>query len=80
LLLAPHTEAEVPMDVAAQLLGGPQLTAQPARDTTPQLPYLGDDLRRACAQGLTDLDRLTISPLGVDGDPVSIPGAGVPCS
>lgn len=78
LPFTPHAEAEMRLHVAAHPHGGPQLAAQPVRDTTLQLPDLGNDLGLACAQGLTDLDLLTIQATGVDGEPVSIPGAGVP--
>ncbi|MFF1570614.1 glycogen debranching N-terminal domain-containing protein [Streptomyces sp. NPDC058293] len=78
LPIAPHAEAEMRLHVAAHPHGGPQLAAQPVRDTTPQLQRHGDDVGRACAQGLTDLDLLTIPATGVDGEPVSVPAAGVP--
>ncbi|MFF3491823.1 glycogen debranching N-terminal domain-containing protein [Streptomyces sp. NPDC002795] len=78
LSLAPHGRAELRLSVTARPHGGPQLVAAPVRGGESELPDVSGDLDRACAQGLADLDLLTISAPGVDGEPVSIPAAGVP--
>ncbi|WP_327669185.1 MULTISPECIES: glycogen debranching N-terminal domain-containing protein [unclassified Streptomyces] len=78
LALSPHGRAELRLNVAAHPHGGPQLAADRVRGGAAELIDVSDDLDSACAQGLADLDLLTISAPGVDGEPVSIPAAGVP--
>ncbi|WP_425837166.1 glycogen debranching N-terminal domain-containing protein [Streptomyces fractus] len=82
--LAPHGRAELRLRVTAHPHGGPQIPATRVRGGEAELGDVADDLAElralgaACAQGLADLDLLTISAPGVDGEPVSIPAAGVP--
>ncbi|WP_338693046.1 glycogen debranching N-terminal domain-containing protein [Streptomyces sp. Q6] len=76
--LAPHGRAELRLRVVAHPHGGPQRAAAGA-DEPVRAPALGDDdLGRACARGLADLDLLTIPATGVDGETVAVPAAGVP--
>ncbi|MET8473095.1 glycogen debranching N-terminal domain-containing protein [Streptomyces sp. NPDC006422] len=78
LRLEPHGEAELRLTVTAHPHGGPQLAAEPVRGGEHGLRDAPDDLDKACAQGLSDLDLLTVAVPGLDGEPVSVPAAGVP--
>ncbi|MGY0488332.1 amylo-alpha-1,6-glucosidase [Streptomyces sp. WG-D5] len=78
LRLEPHGRAEVRLRVTAHPHGGPQLAAERVRGGETEHVDPKDDLGRACAQGLSDLDLLTIAVPGLDGETVGVPAAGVP--
>ncbi|WP_455356451.1 amylo-alpha-1,6-glucosidase [Streptomyces sp. SYSU K217416] len=79
--LPPHGQAELRLRVEAHPHGGPAqplLTAgaAPADVSMPEPP--DPDLAAACAQGLADLDLLRVPASGPDGEPVTVPAAGIP--
>ncbi|MEV8314639.1 glycogen debranching N-terminal domain-containing protein [Streptomyces sp. NPDC059900] len=77
--LAAHGQAEVNLRVEAHPSGAvPRPLPTAATDDRPDLPYAEGDLLRACTQGLADLDLLRIQAGGPDGEPVSVPAAGIP--
>ncbi|MGW0800729.1 amylo-alpha-1,6-glucosidase [Streptomyces sp. NPDC002692] len=77
LRLDGHGEAELHLTAHARPNGRPLTeTARPAPETADS--RVGDDLDRACAQGLADIDLLTVAAPGVDGDDVYVPAAGIP--
>ncbi|MET7443110.1 glycogen debranching N-terminal domain-containing protein, partial [Streptomyces sp. NPDC005568] len=80
LPLPPHGEAELRLTVEARPHGVPDATpVAPAPGPVADLPPgEDDDLDRACRQGLADLDLLTVTATGVDGEPVAVPAAGIP--
>ncbi|MFD8294648.1 amylo-alpha-1,6-glucosidase [Streptomyces bauhiniae] len=71
--LAEHGEAELHLTVRTD--PSPLPSAGESRQTAPEAT---DDLARACARGLADIDLLTITVEGVDGEPVRVPAAGIP--
>ncbi|GGV24377.1 aminotransferase [Streptomyces longisporoflavus] len=76
--LPAHGQAEVNLRVEAHPSGGtPQPLPTPAGQL-PELPQAEGDLLRACTQGLADLDLLRITATGPEGEPVSVPAAGIP--
>jgi glycogen debranching enzyme len=80
LPLPPHGEAELRLTVEARPHGVPDVTpvAPAPAPVTDLPPGADDDLDRACRQGLADLDLLTVTATGVDGEPVAVPAAGIP--
>ncbi|MGW6062490.1 amylo-alpha-1,6-glucosidase [Streptomyces sp. NPDC055189] len=78
--LPAHGQAEVNLRVEAHPHGAaPQ--SQPvatSADHSPELAQAEGDLLRACTQGLADLDLLRIHATGPDGEPVTVPAAGIP--
>lgn len=77
LRLDGHGEAELRLTVRAHPHGlpdhAPAVPRAPRRSMT-----AGDDLARAFVRGLDDVDLLTISVTGVDGEAVYVPAAGIP--
>ncbi|MFJ8827861.1 glycogen debranching N-terminal domain-containing protein [Streptomyces sp. NPDC102467] len=87
LALEPHGRADVRLGVVALPHGDPHLPSIVTDRTavhsvgspdTADSPDVSEDLDLACRQGLADLDLLTIAAIGVDGEPVAVPAAGVP--
>ncbi|MEV1026486.1 glycogen debranching N-terminal domain-containing protein [Streptomyces sp. NPDC050264] len=83
IALEPHGRADVHLNVHAHPNGDPLLPAiSTDASDIPLSAEVSDDLDRsldkACLQGLADLDLLTIPATGVDGEPVTVPAAGVP--
>ncbi|MFD4788652.1 glycogen debranching N-terminal domain-containing protein [Streptomyces sp. NPDC058459] len=69
-------EAELELTARARppgLTAPPPAVARPRRETE-----TADDLARTCDRGLADLDLLTITAAGVDGEEVHVPAAGIP--
>ncbi|RDS60629.1 glycogen debranching N-terminal domain-containing protein [Streptomyces sp. M7] len=76
LPLDAHGEADLHLTVHARPHGltEPPATSRPPRPATTAT----DDLTRTCERGLADLDLLTITATGVDGEEVHVPAAGIP--
>jgi glycogen debranching enzyme len=81
LRIEAHDQTELRLTARARPHGLPSETPgatagppAPAR----RRPAPADDLDRACAQGLADLDLLTVPVTGVDGEEVRVPAAGIP--
>lgn len=77
LELAAHAEAELHLTVRAHPHGMPDAAPTSPRTRRTAAPAT-DDLTRACERGLHDLDLLTITVTGVDGEEVQVPAAGIP--
>ncbi|MET9498437.1 glycogen debranching N-terminal domain-containing protein [Streptomyces sp. NPDC006552] len=78
LSLPAHGRAEVRLRVTAHPHGGAPAAALRTDPDARQLDGPGGELGLACAQGLADLDLLTVPATGVAGTPVAVPAAGVP--
>ncbi|MFI6567173.1 glycogen debranching N-terminal domain-containing protein [Streptomyces sp. NPDC050534] len=77
LALAAQAEAHLHLTVQAQPHGLPHpkpVLSRPRPSTAPA----ADDLDRSCERGLRDVDLLTITVTGVDGEAVHVPAAGIP--
>lgn len=77
LALAAQGEAELHLTVHAHPHGLPHGAPLPSRSRAGTAPA-ADDLDRSCERGLSDVDLLTITATGVDGEPVHLPAAGIP--
>ncbi|MFD6293432.1 glycogen debranching N-terminal domain-containing protein [Streptomyces sp. NPDC060235] len=83
LPLEAHGQAELHLTVRAHPHGtAPQPPAAPRHSTSPasrtEAASATDDLARTCERGLADIDLLTISATGLDGETVHVPAAGIP--
>lgn len=81
LPLDAHGETDLHLTVRARPHGRPLSTGNPEQAPRPAAYTKArgtDDLSLACERGLADLDLLTISVTGVDGEDVRVPAAGIP--
>ncbi|MCZ4602633.1 aminotransferase [Streptomyces sp. Lzd4kr] len=77
LALAAQGEADLHLTVHAEPHGLSAAHPVPSRSLPSTAPAT-DDLSRSCERGLRDVDLLTITVTGVDGEPVHVPAAGIP--
>ncbi|MET9107399.1 glycogen debranching N-terminal domain-containing protein [Streptomyces zhihengii] len=77
LPLEAHGACEVHLSVLARPHGQAHVPSALPR-AVPAPVYGTGDLARTCARGLADIDLLTITAAGVDGEHVRVPAAGIP--
>jgi glycogen debranching enzyme len=83
LPLDAHGRAELRLTVRALPHGHVSRTTAPAAERRPRgyesaTAPVSDDLTRTVERGLADLDLLTVPAIGVDGEDVRVPAAGIP--